>query len=186
MLTSSFLDQADKEFQKTLTHLSSEYLRLNIGRANAALIENLHVEAYGSMQPLKTLGGISVSDARTLAIQPWDKSVLQNIVKAIQTSGLNLNPVDDGHLIRIPIPPLNQERREELVKVVHKLAEDARIAVRHARQHAHTSMKNLEQEKKISENDFFSSDKKLQEKVDMANQRIQEMSKAKEKDIMTV
>ncbi|MBI2463949.1 ribosome recycling factor [Candidatus Peregrinibacteria bacterium] len=186
MSISSFLTDSEKEFQKILNHLKEEYSRLNIGRANAALVEGILVEAYGSRQPLKAVASIMVTDARTITLQPWDKNVLVSILKSIQTSELNLNPSDDGSTIRIPIPALTQERRQELVKVVHKFAEEARISVRHARQHVLTAMKKLEQDKKIGENEYFGGEKKMQEKVDAVNEVILELAKSKEKDIMTV
>lgn len=186
MSIASFLDDSEKEFQKILNHLREEYSRLNVGRASAALVEGILVEAYGSKQPLKAVASIMVTDARTLVIQPWDKNVLLSILKAIQTCELHLNPSDDGSTIRIPIPPLTQERRQELVKVVNRLAEEARISVRHARQHVLTAMKKLEQDKKMSENDYFGGEKKMQEKVDKVNDLVFELAKTKEKDIMTV
>lgn len=182
----SSLSQAETDFQKTLQHLKEEYGRLNIGRANASLVEELRIEAYGGEQPLKAVASISLSDPRTLQIQPWDGNLLVAISKAIQTSDLRLNPTDDGRVIRIAFPSLTEERRHELVKVVHRLAEEARISIRHARAEAHNIFKKLQQEKTIGEDVFHLNMKHLQDKVDDANGKIDEVAKVKEKEILTI
>lgn len=186
MPTSPYLETAKQEFSKAADHLQHEYSKLQIGRASAALIEEVKVTAYGTDQPLKALASISVPDPRTLQIQPWDKGVLNQIEAAILQSGINLMPVNDGIVVRINIPPLTEERRAELAKMVHKFAEDARISIRTARQTAHEAFKKLETDKEISEDDFHLANKHLQEAVDSANKKIEELAKAKEQDIMTV
>lgn len=186
MPTKPYLETAKQEFTKAKDHLQHEYSKLQIGRASAALVEEVMVTAYGTDQPLKSLASISVPDPKTLQIQPWDKGVLNQIDAAIQKSGLNLTPVNDGVVVRINIPPLTEERRSDLSKIVHKLAEDARIAVRNARQTAHEAFKKLEGDKEISEDDFHLANKHLQEAVDEANKEIEDLAKAKEQDIMTV
>jgi len=186
MPTKPYLEAAKQEFTKAIEHLQHEYSKLQIGRASAALIEEVKVTAYGTDQPLKAVASISVPDPKTLQIQPWDKGVLNQIEVAIQQAGLNLMPVNDGVVIRINIPPLTEERRAELAKVVHKLAEDARISVRTARQTAHESFKKLENDKEISEDDFHLANKQLQEAVDNVNKEIEELAKSKEQDIMTI
>ncbi len=180
------LQQAQNDFSKILDFLKSEYSRLQIGRASAALVESLMVEAYGSRQPLKGMASISVPDAKTVQIQPWDKSILSAIEKAIQTSDLNLSPLNDGITIRLNLPPLTEERRKDLSKVVHRMAEDARISVRSARQKAHDRVKEMEKNKELTEDQVKLFQKKLQEKVDAANVDIEKMSKTKESDVMTV
>jgi ribosome recycling factor len=186
MPTTPFLNTAKEEFSKAAGHLKVEYAKLQIGRASSALIEDVKVEAYGTMQPLKGCASISVPDPKTIQIQPWDKGILNQIDVAIQNAGLNLNPVNDGNFIRINIPPLTEERRTELTKYVHKLAEDAKISVRNARQIAHEAFKKLESDKAISEDDMHHSNKQLQDEVDKSNKEIDELAKAKETDIMTV
>lgn len=186
MPTTPFLNTAKDEFAKSIDHLKAEYAKLQIGRASSALIEDVKVEAYGTQQPLKGCASISVPDPKTIQIQPWDKGILNQIEAAIQNAGLNLNPVNDGNFVRINIPPLTEERRAELSKHVHKLAEDARISVRTARQTAHETFKKLEQDKEISEDDMHHANKQLQDEVDKANKEIEELAKAKESDIMTV
>lgn len=186
MPTTPFLNTAKEEFAKTIDHLKIEYGKLQIGRASSALIEDVKVDAYGTQQPLKACASISVPDPKTIQIQPWDKGILSQIESAIQNAGLNLNPVNDGSFVRINIPPLTEERRTELSKHVHKLAEDARISIRTARQAAHEAFKKLEQDKEISEDDLHHANKQLQDEVDKANKEIEEAAKAKESDIMKV
>src|SRR5579883_641461 len=155
--------QGESEMKKVIEHLKTEFSHLQVGRASASLVENIMVEAYGSHQPLKGLAHISVPDAKTIQIQPWDKSTLQPIEKAIQIANLGLTPSNDGIVIRINIPPLTEERRRELTKVVNKLAEDARIGIRHARQTVMDKIRAQEKAKEISEDMAKGLEKKLQE-----------------------
>ncbi len=180
------VSKAQQDFEKVVLHLKDEYARLQIGRANASLVENVSVEVYGSPQPLKNIANISIPDPRTIQIQPWDKSNLAPIEKAIVGIGTGLNPVNDGLLVRISIPPLTEERRKELTKHVHKLAEDAKIAVRNTRQDANNHFKQLKADGEITEDDLFGAEKKLQEKVDDVNKKIDEVAVSKEKDVMTI
>lgn len=186
MPTQPLINSAKDEFKKAEEHLKVEYSKLQIGRASAALIEDVKVDAYGTQQPLKACASISVPDPKTIQIQPWDKGILNQIDVAIQAAGLNLNPINDGNFVRINIPPLTEERRAELSKHVHKLAEDAKISIRNARQAAHDGIKKLEGDKEISEDEMHHTNKLLQDEVDAANKTIEELAKAKETDIMTV
>lgn len=186
MIPTSQFDEAEGLFKKIIEHLKQEFARLQIGRANPSLVEHISVEAYGTTQPLRSLAGITTPDARTIQIQPWDKSILQAIEKAIQTSGLNLPPVNDGVVIRINIPALTEERRKELAKVVGKIAEDAKIAVRSVRQQMNTKFKDMEKAKQMSEDELKIAEKKIQEKVDAYNKEIDELAKKKEQDIMSL
>ncbi len=183
---SDFIALGEAEMKKIIDHLKTEYSHLQIGRASASLVEGVMVEAYGSMQALKGLAHISVPDAKTIQIQPWDKSVLQAIEKGIMMANLGLNPSNDGIVVRINIPPLTEERRRDLTKVVHKLAEDARISVRHARQGVMDKIKGQEKAKEISEDIAKGLEKKLQEKVDAMNREIETLAKGKEADVMKV
>jgi len=178
--------RADADFQKAVSHLREEFARLQVGRAGAGLVESVMVDMYGVMQPLKAVANISIPDSRTIQIQPWDKSALAPIERAIINANTGLNPNNDGILIRINVPPLTEERRVEITKQVRKLAEDARISVRTARQDAHNSFKKLKADNVITEDDLHSSDKKLQLKVDEVNQTIDDITKAKEQDVMKV
>lgn len=186
MSVDPFIQSAIAEFDKTTHHLSEEYGRLQIGRANASLVEHVMVDAYGSIQPLRNLANISVPDARTIQIQAWDKSVMAAVEKGIQAANLNLNPINKGDMILINIPSLTEERRKELVKIVHRLAEEARISIRNARQTAHAKFKSMAQEKQITEDEAKGAEKRLQDKVDAANEKVAELSAAKEKAITTL
>ena len=186
MSTQPVIDAVKAEFKKTVDHLKESFSKLQIGRASTTLIEDVKVEAYGTLQPLKAVASVSCPDAKTIQIQPWDKSNLSHIENAIKLSGLNLNPINDGQYVRISIPALTEERRAELTKIVHKMAEEARIAVRASRQTAHEAFKKLESDKKISEDENHGADKKLQDEVDKANKELEDIAKAKEHDIMTI
>lgn len=186
MDTNGAIQKADADFQKTLQHLREEFGRLQMGRANPALVENISVEVYGVSQPLKAVASISVPDPRTLAIQPWDRSNLAAIEKGIVGTGLGLNPVNDGVFVRINIPPLTEERRVHLVKHLKQLAEQARITIRNSRQDAHNVFKQLKTDGLITEDDWHGADSRLQEKVDKINADIDKLAETKEKDIMTV
>lgn len=180
------INNAVTEFNKILIHLKEEFARLQIGRANPALVENVPVQAYGSSQPVKSLASITTPEPRTIMIQPWDKGLLAAIEKGIVGVGIGLNPINDGIVLRINIPPLTEERRADLTKHVRKLAEDARISVRTARQDAHNKFKQMKADGEITEDDLHGSEKKLQLKVDEFNQKIDEVTKSKEQDVMTV
>ena len=180
------LSVCENEFAKIFEHIKTEYSRLQAGRASAHLVEGIQVDSYGTKQPLKAVGSISIPDAKTIQIQPWDKSQLQTIEKAILVSDIGLTPINDGVVIRLSIPPLTEERRKDLVKVVHKLAEEARISIRHSRQKALDGMKAIEKEGKATEDQVKNFEKKLQEKVDKANQEIELIAKNKEKEVMTI
>lgn len=186
MAPSDLVSQAELSFQKALEHLRSQYASLQIGRANAALVEGIKVEAYGSFQPLKAIASIVIPDARTIQIQCWDRSLLHEAEKAIQVSGIGLNPVNDGILIRLNIPQLTEERRKDLVKIVHRYSEDARIAVRTERQQILNKLDAMKKAKEITEDELHGSGKKLQEKVDAINKQIDEMAKKKEQDLLSI
>lgn len=186
MSVQSGSSQAQAEFEKAVKHLQDEYNRLQVGRANPAMVENVQVEVYGASQPIKAIASISIPEPKTIQIQPWDKSTLNPIEKGIVGAGLGLNPVNDGICVRINLPPLTEERRKDLVKVVHKLAEEARIGIRTARQDANNHFKQLRSSSEITEDDKTSAEKQLQVKVDDYNKKIDEMAKGKEKEVMTV
>ena len=177
---------AEELFKKALEHLKSEFSKLQIGRASASLVEGILVEAYGATQPLKALASVIVSDAKSLQIQPWDKSTVSAIEKAILEANIGVTPINDGHSVRISFPPLTEERRKELVKVVHRMAEEGHISVRQARGDGHAAFKELEKKGTITEDDARRAEKHLQEKVDHYNKEIDELAKRKEQDVMTV
>lgn len=174
------------KFQTALDHLRQEYAKIQTGRANAALVENIMVDSYGSKMPLKSLANISIPEAKQIVIQPWDRSQISSIEKAIIEANIGLAPQNDGILIRLNLPPLTEERRKELVKTVHKYAEDARIAVRNARHETLNHYKEMQKSGDISEDDLKGKEKNIQEKVDEFNKKIEETAKKKEGDVMTV
>lgn len=180
------LENAKTEFKKAVDHMKNEFGRLQVGRASSVLVENINVDSYGSTQPLKATANISIPDPTTIQIQPWDKGLINAIEKAIVGIGTGLNPQSDGNVIRINIPPLTEERRTELSKHVSELAENAKISVRTARQEIKDGFKQMKDNGDMTEDDVFSSEKKLQDAVDEVNKEIDELAKAKEQDIMTV
>ncbi|MEK7672938.1 MAG: ribosome recycling factor [Patescibacteria group bacterium] len=180
------INTAVAEFDKNVQHLQVEFSRLQVGRASSILVEDIPVEVYGATQTVKSIASISIPEARSLVIQPWDRNLLGAIEKAIVGTGTGLNPVNDGILIRINIPALTEERRLDLNKKVKKIAEEARITLRNIRQDAHNSLKQLKADSEITEDEWKGADKKLQVKVDEFNSKIEELSKAKEVEVMTV
>jgi ribosome recycling factor len=180
------IQKREEDFQKTLEHFEVALGQLRTGRANSAMVENLSVDYYGAKSPLKQVASINVPEARLIVISPWDKDQLVNIEKAIRESQLNLNPNNDGQVIRINIPPLNEERRKDLVKVLNKEAEDARVSVRKIREEIWSEIQKMEKDGKIGEDDKFAGKDKLQEVVDKHNSEIEEIREKKEAEIMTV
>lgn len=169
------------DVEKILQYLQVEFSKLQTGRANVSLVEHIDVESYGQRMPMKAVAGISVQDAKTIVIQPWDRSVMQAIEKAIQQSDIGINPMNDGVVIRLSLPPMTEERRGQLVKLVQKLAEEARISVRQARQKAHDAVKEDPNETLRA-----SLQNELQKEVDKANERIDDARKQKEEEVMKV
>lgn len=172
-----------KWIAESLSHLQSEFAKLQTGRASAALVESVPVEAYGQMQPLKALAGISVQDARTLVIQPWDRGILADVEKALIKANLGTQPVNEGTIIRIVLPPMTEERRMQLKKLVHELAENARVSVRQKRQEVHT---NAKRDKERTEDEHRNFEEEINEMVKKANAEIEGMAKRKEEEVMRV
>lgn len=175
-----------EKLEKVIARFKSELVSLRTGRATPTLIEDLEVEYYGAKTPLKAIASISTPDAKSILIQPWDRNAVQAIEKAIQSSSLGVNPVTDRDVIRISIPPLTEERRKELVKILKKYTEEARISVRRERDNATKEIDRMEETKEISEDEKFRQKKELQKVIDEYNKQIEELSESKEKEIMTV
>jgi ribosome recycling factor len=175
---------AETRMQGAQDVLGREFAGVRTGRANAALLEHVRVDYYDTPAPLNQVASVSVPDARTLMIQPWDQSVLTKIERAIQKSDLGLTPVNDGKVIRLTIPPLNEERRKQLAKSVGKLAEEARVAIRNVRREAKEKIKGLLKDKKISEDDERRSETELQKLTDRSIQKVDELLKKKEQEIL--
>lgn len=177
---------ADTKMQKTVQVLKREMETIRSGRATSALVDQIMVEAYGTNTPLSQLASISVPEARLLLIQPWDRSIVGNVQKAIQKSDLGLNPMSDGEILRLVIPPPTEERRKELVKVVHKRVEDAKIAVRNVRRDALEELRKLEKDKKVSRDENVRATDKLQKLTDRFIAEVSKVGAAKESEIMEV
>ena len=175
-----------EHFDKTLEHLKKEIQGLRTGRATPALVEDIIVDAYGVKQPLKTVASISVADAKTLNIEPWDKSLIQSIDSAIQNSNLGINPVNDGKLLRLPLPDLTQDRRKELIKVLHQKLEAARISIRQIREEARKAIEKAEKDKIISEDERYKEVDELEEITKEYNEKIKVMGTEKEVEVNTV
>ncbi len=175
-----------EDFKKVLDHYKFELGSVRTGRANPALLATVQVESYGSKMALEHVASVTVSDARTLTISPWDKGQIPAIEKGIQMASLGFNPSNDGVVIRISLPPLNEERRKEMVKLVGQLAEKGKIGVRNAREEVMKEMKKAEADGKISKDDLTHGQKKLQETIDKLNNEIKQFADAKEKEVMTV
>lgn len=172
--------------EKSFESLKSDFSGLRAGRAHASLLDGIMVEAYGSPAPLSQVGTVSVPDARTLSVSVWDKGVAKAVEKAIRESDLGLNPVSDGQLIRIPIPPLSEERRKELVKVAGKYSEQAKVAVRNVRRDALDGIKKLKKDNAISEDEEKKYENEIQKLTDETIKKIDEELARKEKDILQV
>lgn len=170
--------------QGALDTVAREFAGVRTGRATTALLEGVRVDAYGTPTPVNQVASVSVPDPRTLVIQPWDQSLLRQIEKAIQRSDLGLTPANDGKIVRLTIPPLNEERRKQLAKAVGKLAEEARVAVRNVRREAKEKVRALAKDKKLSEDDEKRSEAELQKLTDRFVQKVDELLKKKEQEIL--
>jgi ribosome recycling factor len=180
------LEELKRRMQGALQALKHELGGLRTGRASASLVDHVQVEAYGSHMPLNQVASISVPEPRLISIQVWDRSQVHAVEKAIAASSLGLTPSTEGQVIRLRIPELNQERRKELVKVAHKYAEAARVAVRHVRRDGLDTLKKLEKDHKISEDDHKHQADLVQKATDQAISDVDHTLTAKEKEIMTV
>ncbi|MFH1406449.1 MAG: ribosome recycling factor [Candidatus Omnitrophota bacterium] len=182
----TLVHDAEDKMKKALEVTSKEFATIRTGRASPALVENIKVEYYGNPTPLRQLATISIPDPRLIVIQPWDVSSLQEVEKAILKSELGITPSNDGKLIRLSLPSLTHERREELAKLVKKIAEDGRVSVRTIRRDANEHIKKLEKDKSITEDGSFSSQEQVQKLTDKYISRIDEALKGKEKEILEV
>ena len=174
------------KMEKSVATLESEFNSVRAGRANPSVLDKIKVEYYGAPSPLNAVASISVPDARTLAIQPWDASLTKEIEKAILASDLGITPNNDGKIIRLNFPPLTEERRKDLVKQIHKLAENTKVAVRNIRRDAMESFKNMKKNSEITEDDLKSAEKDLQDITDKYIKIIDGKLAEKENDLMSL
>lgn len=180
------LDDLDRRMHGAIAMLKTELAGLRTGRASANLVEPINVEAYGSKMPLNQVASVSVPEPRLISIQVWDRSMIQAVERAIRESNLGLNPIVDGQLLRIPIPELNAERRQELVKVAHKYAEQARVAIRHVRRDGLDQIKKEEKDGGMSEDDQKKLGEQVQEMTDSNIAEIDSILTTKEEEITQV
>ena len=179
-------EDARERMQKALDALENDYRRLRTGRASVSLLDGIKVEYYGTTTPLNQLATLTVPEPRSILIQPWDNSIIGEVEKAILKSELGLTPMNDGKLIRINIPPLTEERRRDLVKVIKKKSEDAKVAVRNIRRDANEMIKDLKKEKEISEDEQFRGQEEMQKITDDFIKKVDVIYSAKEKEVMEI
>lgn len=180
------LKQFERKMEKTLEVLASDFGAVRAGRANAQVLDRIEVEYYGTPTPINQVGTISSPDPRTLVIQPWDGSLLKPIEKAIQVSDLGINPQNDGRVIRLVFPQLTEERRKELVKQIHKYAENGKVAVRNIRRDAMDNFKKQQKASEITEDELKIAEKDLQKLTDDSCKEIDKILDNKEKELMSV
>jgi len=178
--------EVEAKMEKTLSSLKSDLNKVRTGRASLALFDDIRVDYYGTPTPLNQMATLSVPEPRLITIQPWDTSIIGEIEKAILKSELGVTPASDGKIIRITIPRLTEERRKELVKVVKKMAEGAKVAVRNIRREANEQLKGLEKDKKISQDQLHQWVDKVQVSTDKYIKRVDEVLAAKEKEILEI
>jgi len=178
---------AGNRMEKAVEAVRREFAKIRTGKATVSLLDGVKVEYYGSSAPLRQVANISVPEARLLVVQPWDKKLIGDIEKAIRSADLGLNPSSDGNLIRVPIPALTEERRKEMVRYVHKLAEEGRVAIRNVRRDVNETLKKKLKGGEISEDDFHRAhDKTVQEMTDEHTHEIDHVLAAKETELMEV
>lgn len=177
---------AETRMGKSVESLKSELTKLRTGRAHTSLLDHITVEYYGSQMPLNQVANISVADARTLTVQPWEKPMVQKIEKAILESDLGLNPATAGEIIRVPLPPLTEERRKDMIKLVRQEGENAKVAIRNIRRDAISDFKSLLKEKEITEDEEHKAEDDIQKLTDKYIAKVDEALEAKEKDLMEI
>jgi len=182
----TFISELRSKTEKSLEALRKELSRVRTGRASLALLDGVRVNYYGVPTPLAQVASLSVPESRTITIQPWDSKMTGEIEKAIQKSDLGLNPLNDGKIVRINIPPLTEERRKELVKVIKRMEEECKVALRNLRRDANEQLKTAKKEKSVSEDDQFKLQEEVQTLIDKSIEKGEEIIKAKEKEILEI
>jgi ribosome recycling factor len=180
------LQKARQRMEGAIEAMRREFSGVRTGKASPALLDTVRVEAYGSHMPLSQVGTVTAPEPRLLTVQPWDKSLMKDIERALRESDLGLNPSNDGNLIRIPIPPLTEERRKEYVRLLHKLAEEGRVAVRQARKDANDDLKRRQKDGELSEDELRREQDEVQKLTDQYVNKIEELLKKKEAEVLEV
>jgi ribosome recycling factor len=180
------LAELEEKMNHSIDGLKKEFNRVRTGRASVSLLDGIRVDAYGSLMPLNQVASVSAPESRLLVIQPWDASLMGQIEKAILKSELGLTPMNDGKVIRIAIPPLTEERRKDLVKLIRKMAEESRVSIRNVRRDANELLKDLKKEGELSEDDAFKAQNEVQKRTDEYIEKVEEVLEKKEKEVMQV
>ncbi len=186
MMIEDIIKEANQRMSKTIEALHNELKGVRTGRANTSLLDGIMVDYYGSPSALNQVANVAVQDSRTLTVTPWEKTMIAPIEKAIMSSNLGLNPVSAGMVIRIPLPPLTEERRKDLVKLVGQIAENSKIAIRNIRRDANTQLKSLLNDKEITEDDLHGSEKRVQDVTDKFVNQVDDVIADKEKELMEI
>lgn len=182
----SIVNDYKSEFQKAVDFYKTDIGGLRTGRANAAIVENISVEAYGGQMPVKGLANISIPEARTIVIEPWDKSIIKDIEKAIRLAGTGLNPSNEGNLLRLTLPQMTEETRKELIKILGQKSEAARVSVRQVREEIKEMIIEMEKTKEIGEDERYNLQDELEKVTGEFNDKLLAMREEKEKEIMTI
>ena len=185
-MVKEIFEELNERMGKSIESLKREYSRLRTGRASVSLLDGIRVSYYDTPTPLNQMASLAVPEPRLIVIQPWDKTAIGDIEKAILKSELGLTPMNDGKVIRIAIPPLTEERRKELVKVARKMAEDNKVAIRNIRRDANDMLKDLKTEKEITEDDLYRSQDEVQKITDDFISQVDELCTVKEKEILEI
>ena len=180
------VEEAKERMEEALDFVRRDFGTVRTGKAAPAILDTVRVSAYGNQMPLNQVATISTPDPTLLVIQPFDPTIIAEIEKAIQSADLGLNPANDGALIRVPVPPLNEERRRQYVKVLHKMAEEGRISLRHARHKANDGLKALHKDHELSEDDLHRLIDQVQKLTDTYGKKIEELLEQKEKEVMAI
>ena len=176
----------EERIAKSISMLKEDLNTVRAGRANASVLDKIRVDYYGTPTPINQMAAVSVAEARILTIQPWDKSCLSTIEKAIQTSDLGINPQNDGSVIRLTFPPLTEDRRKEIVKTIRATSEDSKVAIRSIRRDCIDKLKKMEKASEITEDDLKEGEKQIQDKTDKYIKEIESIASDKEKEIMEI
>jgi len=185
-MVEKIFSESEEKMKKAVEIFRNELAGIRTGKASTALLETIKIPYYGSLVPLKEVANLSAPEVRLLLIQPWDRSLIGEIEKAILKSDLGLVPVNDGMVIRLSIPPLSEERRNDLVRVVKRLSEEGKVAIRNLRRDANEAIRNLERQGKISKDESIKSQEKMQELTNKYTQTVEEILERKEKEIREV
>ncbi|HOV21478.1 MAG TPA: ribosome recycling factor [bacterium] len=183
-MKNQIVKEVDSKMKEVVNFFTKEIGLLRVGRASVSLLEGIIVEYYGSKMPINQLSTITIPQPQLLIIQPWDKNIVGDMVKAIQSSNIGLNPISDGNVIRVPVPPLSEESRKEIVKNLYKMAEEAKVEIREIRRQANIQLKEKQKNGEISEDDMYNGFDEIQKMTDKYIEEIDKKTKDKEKEIM--